>query len=82
MTTDIEKAFLMIHISETDRDFLRFLWVKDPFKIPHEIVHLRFTRLVFGLRPSPAILGEVLLHHIDKYQCKCPELTQQLKNSG
>ena len=78
MTADIEKAFLMIHISETD---LRFLWVKDPFKVPYEIVHLRFSRLVFGLRPSPAILGEVLLHHINEYQFKFPELTQQLKNS-
>ena len=50
-------------------------------KVPHELVHLRFTRLVFGLRPSPAILGEVLVHHIDKYQSKFPELTVQLKNS-
>ena len=81
LTADIEKAFLMIGIVEDDRDFLRFLWVKDPFKVPHELVHLRFTRLVFGLRPSPAILGEVLVHHIDKYQSKFPELTVQLKNS-
>ena len=63
ITADIEKVFLMIHISEADRDFLRFLWIRDPFQVPHELVHLRFTRLVFGLQPSPAILGEVLLHH-------------------
>ena len=80
VTANVEKAFLMIGIAEDDRDFL-FLWVKDPFKVPHELVHLRFTRLVFGLRPSPAILGKVLVHHIDKYQSKFPELTKQLKNS-
>ena len=57
VTADIEKAFLMIDIAEDDRDFLRFLWVKDPFMVQHELVYLRFTRLVFGLRPSPAILG-------------------------
>ena len=43
ITADIEKAFLMIHINEADRDFLRFLWVRDPFQVPHELVHLRFT---------------------------------------
>ena len=58
----------MIHISEADQDFLRFLWVRDPFHVPHELVHFRFTLLVFGLRPSPAILGEVLLHHIAENQ--------------
>ena len=71
----------MISIVEDDRDFLRFLWVKDPFKAPYELVHLQFTRLVFGLRPSPAILGEVLEHHLDKYQSKYPELTKELKTT-
>ena len=28
-----------------------------------EVVHLRFTWLVFGLRPSPAILGAVIAQH-------------------
>ena len=81
VTADIEKAFLMISVAEADRDFLRFLWVKDPFKAPCELIHLRFTRLVFGLRPSPAILGEVLIHHLDKYQSKYPELIRELKTS-
>ena len=48
-------------------------------KSPYELVHLRLTQLVFGLRPSPAILGEVLVHHLEKYQSKYPELPKELK---
>ena len=62
---DIEKAFLMVGISETDKDMLRFLWFKDPGDLNSEIEHLRFTRLVFGPRPLPAILGLTIQHHLD-----------------
>ena len=55
ITADVEKAFLMIGIDSMDRDFLHFLCVKDPCKLPYELIHLQFTRLVFSLRPSPAI---------------------------
>ena len=65
LTADIEKVFLMVGINETDRDMLRFLWLKDPDDLNSEIVHLRFTRLVFGLRPSPAILASTIRHHLD-----------------
>ena len=57
LKADIEKAFLMVEINKTDRDMLRFLWLEDPDDLNFEIVHLRFTCLVFGLRPSPAILA-------------------------
>ena len=63
LTADIEKALLMIGTSESDRDMLRFLWFKDPHREDSEVVQFRFTRLVFGLRPSPAILGAVIAHH-------------------
>ena len=45
------------------------------------IVKLRFARLVFGLRPSPAVLGSVISHHLDKYQGQLREVTQSIKNS-
>ena len=55
----------MVGISEADKDMLRFLWFKDPGDLNSEIEHLRFTRLVFGLRLSPAILGSTIRHHLD-----------------
>jgi hypothetical protein len=64
LTADIEKAFLMIGINKSDRDMLRFVWFSDPSNLDSEIQHFRFTRLVFGLRPSPAILGSILTHHL------------------
>ena len=64
---DIEKAFLMIGIEESDRDVLSFLWFLNPFNVDSEVVHLRFTRLVFGLKPSPAIL-EVIQQHCDQFK--------------
>ena len=41
------------------------MWLKDPDDLNSEIVHLRFTRLVFGLRPSPAIFASTIRHHLD-----------------
>ena len=52
LAADIEKAFLMIGIDKDDRDKLLFLWFKDPFNSDAEVIHLRFNKLVFGLRPS------------------------------
>ena len=71
----------MIHISEADQDFLRFSWIKNLFKVPHELVHLQFTQILLGMQSSSAILGEMLLYHIDKYQFKFSDLINQLKNS-
>ena len=81
VTADIEKAFLMVGIKESDRDLLRFLWLKTPSTLQSEIVHLRFARLVFGLRPSPAILGAVISHHLNKYKETLPELVSKMQES-
>ena len=81
ISADIEKAFLMISIQESHRDMLRFLWLKDPFVFNSEVLHLRFCRLVFGLRPSPSILGATLTHHLDSYKERYPEVVELIKNS-
>ena len=81
LTADIEKAFLMVGIKPEDRDMLRFLWFEDPFAIKPEIVEYRFNRLVFGLRPSPSILGATIAHHLRLYKQREPEMAELLEKS-
>ena len=81
LTGDIEKAFLRIGITETDRDMLRFLWLKDPHELNSELVQLRFTRLAFGLRPSPSILGATISHHLHKHREIYPKLVHAIEGS-
>lgn len=52
LTADIEKAFLMVAVSEKDRDVLRSWWVNDITKEEPEPVILRFARVVFGVLSS------------------------------
>lgn len=83
LRADIEKTFLMVGINEADRDMLRFLCFKEPGELNSEIVHLRLTRLVFGLRPSPALLALTIRHHLDAQVSEefREELIDLLKNS-
>ena len=69
----------MTGIVPADRDVLRFLWLKDPTKLNSPVLHFRFTRVMFGLRPSPAILRAVILHYLNKYDCNHPKLVKQIR---
>lgn len=70
----------MIGIDETDRDMLRFLWLSNPNDVNSELLHLCFTHLVFGLKPSTAILGAVILKHCEKYKVNHPNLVVVISN--
>jgi len=60
---------------------LRFLWLKEPFNEDSDIIELRFTRLVFGLKPSPAILGTILAKHVQKFQATYPRIVDVMEQS-
>ena len=80
LVADIEKAFLMVGIDHVDRAMLRFLWVKKIQEPIPEIIEFQFTRLVFGLRPSPAMLGATVNHHLNLYEDENPDAVKVLKN--
>ena len=81
LTADTEKAFLMVSIKEEDRNMLRFLWFDDPDRDRPKIAQFRFNRLLFGLRPSPSILGATIAHHLRLYKQSEPEMAALLKKS-
>ncbi|XP_028403419.1 uncharacterized protein LOC114526117 [Dendronephthya gigantea] len=81
LTADIEKAFLMIGIPQEDRNLLRFLCLKDPNDANTEVEHYRFTRLVFGLKSSPAVLGAVFSHHLQQHKEKQPKVVELIEDS-
>ncbi|KAK3732474.1 hypothetical protein QZH41_003783 [Actinostola sp. cb2023] len=81
MIADIEKAFLNISIKPEHRDYLRFLWVDDPFSDNAMLKHLRFTRVVFGVTSSPFILNATIRHHLNHYTETDPQFVKELLRS-
>eukprot|EP00795_Rhopilema_esculentum_P016014 gene16014-7350_t len=80
LTSDIEKAFLMISIHNSDRDVLRFLWFTN-IEETMEIQEYRFCRVVFGVSCSPFLLNATLRRHIESYAAEEPEICNKLINS-
>ena len=78
VTADIEKAFLQIRIRECERDALRFHWRKSDHR-KLEILH--FTRALFGLAPSPFLLGGVIEAHSHAWEEREPEKVAELRRS-
>ena len=73
---DIKKAFLQIRIHESERDALR--WQTD---LNTDIQTYRFTRVLFGLAPSPFLLGGVLECHLETWAVRYPEEVERLRRS-
>ena len=79
ITGDLKQAFLQVRIHQQDRDALRFHWFKDLQSKTIEV--LRFTRALFGLAPSPFLLGGVIQHHLENYRTVYPEIVAEIEKS-
>ena len=66
---DIEKAYLQLDLSQSDRDATRFLWLKDIKKPPSKqnIQEFRFTRVIWGIICSAFLLAATIIHHLKKF---------------
>ena len=79
ITADIEKAYHTIQLIEKDRDYCRFIWLKDYNKPPDKdnIEIQRFCRIAFGLILSQFMLNAIRKHHI---ACHPSPFTEELQN--
>ena len=82
VTADVEKAFLMVSVAKGDRDVLRFLWVDDVLSDQPNLIQLRFTRVVFGVRSSPFLLNATIRHHLEQYRDVQPALVSKLSKAA
>ena len=57
---DVEKAFLMVGVSERDRNIMWFLWFDDPSSPESTLVKYRFTRVVFGVSVHQSSLWSIV----------------------
>ena len=78
LTADVEKAFLMISIDESDRDVLRFVWVDDVNKADPEIRVFRFARVAFGVSSSPFLLNATIKYHLESFLDTHAEVVRRL----
>ena len=79
LTGDMRKAFLQVRIREEKRDALRFFWLKDLDS--GEVQILRFTRALFGLAPSPFLLGGVVEQHLESWNDSLPDIVAEILRS-
>ncbi|XP_066029903.1 uncharacterized protein [Pocillopora verrucosa] len=76
---DLKQAFLQIRVRREDRVALRFHWIKD--LASKQVDTLRFTRVLFGLAPSPFLLAAVIKEHLQRYKMVNPELVEEIERS-
>ena len=81
LTSDIEKAFLMVGVAPEDHDVLRLLWIDDILTDNLTLLIKRFTRVIFGVSSSPILLSGTVSHHIEKYEQEDPDFVAQVLHS-
>ncbi|XP_069166805.1 uncharacterized protein [Procambarus clarkii] len=66
-TADINKAFLRVGLQEEDRNYKKFLWIKDPNDPNSELITYRFASVLFRATSSPFLLQATLNTHLKKF---------------
>ena len=65
LSCDLEKAFHQILLNIMDRDVTRMMWPNDPL-VEDEPKIYRFTRVPFGMGPSPFLWGATMEYHLEQ----------------
>ena len=67
LTADIEKAYLQISVTESERDYLRFLWFDNIYKENPDIIKYRFCRVIFSATCSQFLINAINKKHMLKF---------------
>ena len=78
VNADLRRAFLQIRVKEADRDAPRFHCRSSA---EEEVETWQFTRVLFGLAPSPFLLNGVLEAHLDAWEERQPDVVAELRKS-
>ena len=81
IVADIMQAFLQVIVAAEDRDYLRFLWWKNPFDENYEIIKYRFKRVLFSATCSQFLLNGVVKVLVEKYKKVDPEFVEKTLHS-
>ena len=68
-TADIQKAYLQLQLEPSDRNVIRFLWVKyvnNPWN-KDNTQESRFCRVIWGIVCSAFLLAHTSWHHLQSY---------------
>lgn len=79
--SDVEKAFLQIHLQTCDRDATHCLWLSPSrwTQKNNNIVTYRFTCVTFGLNCSPFLLAATIAEHVEHAEER--EMATLIKNN-
>ena len=76
-SSDIEKAFLNIHLNKNDRDYTRFLWPENPLDSNSPLLTYRFKVVLFGATCSPFLLNASIKLHLESEDSNLAKIIQK-----
>ena len=84
---DIEKAFLLIGLHPSHKEFVRYLWFQEPGNIDfgnfenNKWTELRFCKVLFAVTSSPFLLFATIIHHMNRYSTVDKEFVDRVLSS-
>ena len=60
---------------------MQFLWFNDVHAKFPEVQIFKFTRVVFGVSPSPYLLNATIVEHLKKFEKVYTSTTHKIKDS-
>lgn len=70
-----------MRVAEVDQDVLRFLWFNNVHEKIPDIQIFKFTRVVFGVSPSPYPLNATIAQHLKQFESMHTNTVQKIRNS-